>query len=217
MRVTAVMKGWVVSLLVAVCVAANAEEFSPEFDYHRVPTWPYSFYQSGKSGWVLFEINAHHDGRTSGLRVLDSAHHLLSRSVEAAVPNWRVKPWIVSDERPAVITVRQEYFFVHPREGTSTVAWLRGDLRHLSCTKFNARVDDFQRSASGLEVIDMSVFRHTFRVLARWATYRKLPDDRRYALGDALEAAVPEVIRQCRANPDLRYKDVLPEPVRVAL
>jgi hypothetical protein len=49
------------------------------------------------------------------------------------------------------------------------------------------------------------------------ATYRKLSDEQRFALGDALAEAVPEVIQRCRANPALRYKDVLPDQVSMML
>ncbi|UZJ60340.1 energy transducer TonB [Pseudomonas sp. KU26590] len=165
----------------------------------------------------MFDIKAHHDGRVSEPEVLESSHPLLARAVVNIAPTWRVKPWAVSDNRPAVVSLRHEHYFVHPREGNSPVTWLHRSLRHLTCTKFNKRLEDFQQNSSGLEEIDMSVFRHTFKVLARVATYRKLPDEQRFALGDALAEAAPGIIQRCGANAELRYKDVLPEQVRMML
>lgn len=211
------MSRWVLWVMCAVCIRANADEQSVEFDYRRAPAWPYSLSKSGISGWVVYDLKAHHDGRVSAPEVLDSSHPLFSLSVVNVVPMWRVKPWIVSERRPAVISLRQEHYFVHPREGNATVPWLHRSLRHLSCTKFNKRFEDFQQNSSGLEQAEMSVFRHTFKVLGRVATYRKLSDEQRFAIGDALADAVPEVIQRCRANPELRYKDVLPDQVRTRL
>ncbi|WP_419789368.1 energy transducer TonB [Pseudomonas petrae] len=208
------MSRWVLCVICAICIAANAEEGDVEFDYRRAPAWPYSLQKSGVSGWVLLDLKAHHDGRVSEPEVLESSHPLMSRAVVNIVPTWRVKPWAVSDERPAVVSLRHEHYFLHPREGTNPVTWLHRSLRHLTCTRFNNRLEDFQQNSSGLEEIDMSVFRHTFKVLARVATYRKLSDEQRFALGDALAVAAPEVIQRCGANPELRYKDVLPDEVR---
>ena len=201
----------------ALCIAANADEGSVEFNYQRAPAWPYSLLKSGTSGWVVFDFKAHHDGQVFEPEVLDSSHPLLSRAVINVVPAWRVKPWAISAEKPAVLFLRQEHYFIHPREGTSPVTWLHRGLRHLSCAKFNKRLEDFQQTSSGLETIDMSVFRHSYKVLARVATYRKLSDEQRFALGDALEEAAPGIIQRCAANPELRYKDVLPDQVRVML
>ncbi|MDC6379127.1 energy transducer TonB [Pseudomonas graminis] len=213
-QVTAVMSRWVLCVMYAVCIAASAEESSVQFDYRRAPAWPYSLSRSGISGWVVYGLKAHHDGRVSEPEVLDSSHPLFALSVVNVVPTWRVKPWVVSEQRPAVISLRQEHYFVHPREGNAPVPWLHRSLRHLSCAKFNKRFEDFQQNASDLEQVEMSVFRHTYSVLARVATYRKLSDEQRFALGDALADAVPEVIQRCGANPELRYKDVLPDEVR---
>ena len=216
-RVMAVIGRWVAGVMCAVCIAASAEEGGLEFDYRRAPAWPYSLLKSGTSGWVLFGIKAHHDGRVSDPEVLESSHPLMSRAVMSVVPAWRVEPWVVSEERPSVISLRQEHYFIHPREGTSPITWLHRGLRHLTCTTFNKRMQDFHQTSSGLEVIEMSVFRHTYKVLARVATYRKLTDEQRFALGDALAEAVPDVIQRCRENPALRYKEVLPDQVRSML
>jgi hypothetical protein len=216
-QVTAVMSRWVLCVMSAVCIAASAEESSVEFDYRRAPAWPYSLSKSGISGWVVYDLKAHHDGSVSEPEVLDSSHPLFSLSIVKVVPTWRVKPWVVSEHRPAVISLRQEHYFVHPREGNAPVPWLHRSLRHLSCAKFNKRFEDFRQNSSDLEQVEMSVFRHTYSVLARVATYRKLSDEQRFALGDALAEAVPEVIQRCRANPALRYKDVLPDQVSMML
>lgn len=216
-QVTAVMSRWVLWVMLAVCIKVHADERSVEFDYRRAPAWPYSLSKSGVSGWVVYNLKAHHDGKVSAPEVLDSSHPLFSLSVVNVAPIWRVKPWVVSDQRPAVISLRQEHYFVHPREGNAPVPWLHRSLRHMTCARFNKRLDDFQQNSSGLEEIDMSVFRHTFKVLARVATYRRLSDERRFALGDALADAAPEIIQRCRANPELRYKDVLPDQVRMML
>ena len=213
----ALINRWVLWVMYAVCIAANAEESSVEYDYRKAPVWPYSLLKSGVSGWVLFDVKAHHDGRVSEPEVLDSSHPLFSLSVINVAPTWRVKPWVVSDQRPAVISLRQEHYFVHPREGNAPVPWLHRSLRHLTCTRFNNRLEDFRQNLSGLEEIDMSVFRHTFEVLARVSTYRKLSDEQRLALDDALAYAIPEVIQRCRANPGLRYKEALPDQVKTML
>ena len=212
-RVMTVIGRWVASVMCAVCIAASAEEGSVEFSYRRAPAWPSSLLTSGVSGWVLFDIQAHHDGRVSEPQVLESSHPLMSRAVMSVVPSWRVEPWAVSTERPAVISLRQEHYFLNPREGTSPVTWLHRRLRHLTCTTFNKHMEDFHQTSSALEVIEMSVFRHTYKVLARVATYRKLTDEQRFELGDALAEAVPDVIQRCRENPALRYKEVLPHQV----
>jgi hypothetical protein len=216
-QVIALMSRWIFWMMFAACIGANADERSVEFDYRRAPAWPYSLSKSGISGWVVYDLKAHHDGRVSKPEVLDSSHPLFALSVVNVVPTWRVKPWVVSEQRPAVISLRQEHYFVHPREGNAPVPWLHRSLRHLSCAKFNKRFEDFQQNASDLEQVEMSVFRHTYSVLARVATYRKLSDEQRFALGDALADAVPEVIQRCRANPALRYKDVLPDQVSMML
>ena len=46
---------------------------------------------------------------------------------------------------------------------------------------------------------------------------RDVSDEQRFALGDALERAVPGFIQRCGANPELRYKDALPDHVKMML
>jgi TonB family protein len=214
---SSVLKKWFICLLAVWSCIANAKGPELAFESHSAPAWPKTLYDQGVSGWTLLQFNAHNDGSITDVDILESSHPQFSRSALKALPSWRLVPWIVTADKPDVLQVTQEIYFVHRREEIDPIAWLRRRIRHMSCASFNKALDAFNTSPNGLPVTDMSAFRHTFTVLARLATHQKLSDDQRAALGDSLTNGIPETISQCRSNPGLRYRDVLPELVRAIL
>lgn len=91
---------------------------------------------------------------------------------------------------------------------------MRRYVRMLSCNKFNEALAAFHATSPSREVHDMHYVTYTFRVLGKSATRLKMTDNQRAELGDKFVQALPEVIRQCRAQPNSRYKVALPERVR---
>ncbi len=127
------------------------------------------------------------------------------------------KPWPLSNATPAVIVVREHLYFTHPKEGGSIQRWVHRELRRLSCKKFNKALAAFQRNSPERELSDMHLFAYTFKVLARSATRRKMTDKQRTAVGDDFVRAMPEVVARCAEQPQLRYKETLPDNLRAIL
>jgi TonB family protein len=211
------LKKWMFCFLCLWWGAAAGEEIELILEQEKAPSWPRSLYEAGTSGWVLARFSVHYDGSITGVKVIESSHPKFARSVDRVIPMWRFRPWAVTAETPAVIEVTHEYYFTHWRDGPDPIAWLRQRVRHLRCAKFNKSLATFNANPVGRQMPDMDVFRHTFSVIARRATHKKLTDERRYSVGETLTAAIPQIISHCEANPETRYRDALPEQVRELL
>ena len=208
------MLKWLVfaSLLSSDSLLAQPVEL--KYAHQPAPAYPRSLYEQGVSGMVLFEFQGHSDGAITDVNVIDSSHLKFAKSVERAVPGWRLKSWEVGPATPESITVRQELYFTHSSERQEPHRWIRRHVRVLSCNAFNKALKAFRASSPDHDVRDMHHITYTFRVLGRSATRLKMTHDQRAELGNDFVRAIPDVIQRCKAQPGLRYKEVLPDSVR---
>jgi len=86
------------SLLISGSLLAHAVEL--KYAHQPAPAYPRSLYEQGVSGMVLVEFRGHSDGSITDVNVIDSSHHSFAKSVQRAVPGWRLKPWEVGPETP---------------------------------------------------------------------------------------------------------------------
>lgn len=211
------MKKCVLCALFLLAGPLDAREQELDFAWQQSPRYPHSLDESGTSGLATVEFNAHSDGSISDVTVVDSSHWKFARSAVQAVPRWRLTPWRVSDDRPKVILVRHDIYFNHPREASGARGWVSRHVRWSSCAKFNNAFDAFQVLSPGRHWVDMHYFTYTFLTLARAATRQKMTDQQRGEVGDALVAAIPQIVATCKAQPQMRYRDVLPEQLKAML
>lgn len=195
------------------------EAVSKELDYELqpAPRYPRSLYENGVSGVAIIEFNAHSDGSITEVKVVDSSHVKFAQSAVRAVVQWRMKPWQLAPGMPDVRGVRQELYFTHSKEGNGPHRWIRQRVRWVSCSMFNKALADFQVRSPDRAWVDMHYFAYTFKVLARSATRQKMTDEQREETGEALVAAIPKIAAACKAQPDRRYRDALPERIQAML
>lgn len=211
------MKTFLLSLLLL--LIAPIEAVSKELDYELQPAphYPRSLYENGVSGVVIMEFNARSDGSITDVKIVDSSHVKFAQSAVRAVTQWRVKPWQVAPDVPDVRGFRQELYFTHSREGSGSHRWIRQRVRWASCLMFNRALTDFQARSPDRAWVDMHYFTYTFKVLARSATRLKMTDEQREETGGAFVVAIPQIVAACKAQPDRRYRDVLPERIQAML
>lgn len=104
---------------------------------------------------MLIEFRGHNDGSITDVKVIDSSNVKFARSIERAVPQWRLKPWKASAEIPDSATFRQILYFNHLNEGHDVHRWTRRYIRRLSCSKFNKALATVKSNAPGRELQDM--------------------------------------------------------------
>lgn len=211
----ATTKSYLLSLLFLVVGALEAApEKELEFDVQTAPRFPRSLYEEGVSGVVIMEFSVRNDGSVTDVKVVDSSHVKFAQSAVRAVAQWRAQPWQVKPGLPGVRTFREELYFSHSKEGSNPHRWVRQSVRRASCTKFNKAMADFQAHSPERAWVDMHYFAYTFKVLARSATRLKMTDEQREETGDTLVAAVPQIVAMCKAQPEMRYRDTVPEEIR---
>lgn len=191
-----------------------AQPVELKYAHQPAPAYPRSLYEQGVSGMVLFEFQGHSDGAITDVNVIDSSHKSFAKSVQRAVPGWRLESWKVDLETPESITVRQELYFTHSSERQEPHRWIRRHVRVLSCNAFNKALKAFRANSPDHDLRDMHLITYTLRVLGRAATRLNMKDDQRAELGDDFVRAIPDVIQRCEAQPQLRYKEALPDKVR---
>lgn len=208
------VKTFLLSLLLLLIGPSEAVSNELDYELQSAPRYPRSLYENGVSGVAIIEFSAHSDGPITNVKVVDSSHLKFAQSAVRAVTHWRVKPWQLAPGMPDVGGVRQELYFTHTEEGNEPHRWIRQRVRWVSCSMFNNALADFQAHSPDRVWVDMHYFAYTFKVLARSATRLKMTDEQREETGHALVAAVPQIVAACRAQPDRRYRDVLPERLR---
>lgn len=191
-----------------------AQPVELKYAHQPAPAYPRSLYEQRVSGLVLVEFRGHSGGAITNVSIIDSSHHSFAKSVQRAVPGWRLKPWKVGPETPESITVRQELYFTHSSERQEPHRWIRRHVRVLSCNAFNKALKAFRANSPDHDLRDMHLITYTLRVLGRAATRLNMTDDQRAELGDDFVRAIPDVIQRCEAQPQLRYKEALPDKVR---
>jgi TonB family protein len=202
----------VVSLLSSGSLLAQPVEL--KYAHQPAPAYPRSLYEQRVSGLVLVEFRGHSNGAITDVSIIDSSHHSFAKSVQRAVPGWRLKSWEVGPAMPESITVRQELYFTHSSERQEPHRWIRRHVRVLSCNTFNKALKAFRANSPDHDLRDMHLITYTFRVLGKSATRLNMTDDQRAELGDDFVRAIPDVIQRCEAQPRLRYKEALPDKVR---
>lgn len=205
------------SLLLLLIGPLQAASKQLEFDLQSAPRYPRSLYENGVSGVAIVEFNAHSDGSITDVKVVDSSHVKFAQSAVRAVAQWRARPWQVGPKAPGVVLIKQELYFSHSKEGQEPHRWIRQRIRWVSCSMFNKALADFQAHSPDRVWVDMHYFAYTFKVLARSATRLKMTDEQREETGEALVAAIPQIVGACKAQPDMRYRNALPQSIRAML
>lgn len=208
------MKGLLLWLAMSVGTVAQADEMKLEYEIQPSAKYPYSLYRADISGVVRLAFNAHNDGSISDIQVLQSSYREFAESASSAASRWRLKPWAVTDATPAIIAVQTDIYFAATGDSRELMARMRSRIRSLSCARLNKEVEYRQQKLPDEDLVEIPTFRHTRQLLARKAHKEKLSFAADQAISDQFVNAMPEILSQCRENPELKYLELLPEVIR---
>lgn len=202
------------AVLLGLGVPVFAEDSKVVYVHKPSPRYPEKLKADRVSGAVLIQFKANHDGLITDLKVIDSAHTLFSTALERTMRNWRVERWEVTEERPASVPIRMDFYFIHEREEMGPNTWVRRRLNHVRCSKVNDELRAFSLRSPDEPLTVMKYFRETIRQINHHSHYRKVSVAEATAKVGAFIDAIPPIIDMCSNQPNLRYIDLLPNEVR---
>ncbi|OUM05260.1 energy transducer TonB [Pseudomonas syringae] len=181
--------------------------------YTPTPVFPAELIKTRYAGKVRAQLWIKSDGQVREVRAIESGHPQLSRSVEQTLRQWRYKPWIGTVGAPPQTTITVPVIFGshgYRRFNTEVTVGL-GNIR---CGYLNHEVKSI-RQEEPLSKVD--VFWYTGQVLFGSHVAHQRSEPQRKALLELLGTSIPAVVSNCRSNPDHRYGDYLPTPVKVLM
>ncbi|EPM53111.1 TonB domain-containing protein [Pseudomonas syringae pv. actinidiae ICMP 19071] len=90
-------------------------------------------------------------------------------------------------------------------------------LGNIRCGYLNHEVKSARQDSPKEPLSKINVFSYTGQALFGSHAAHQRTEPERKALLEQLDAAIPTVVSNCRSNPDHRYVDYLPAPVRVLM
>ncbi|VVN31777.1 energy transducer TonB [Pseudomonas fluorescens] len=95
------MRWFAFVLLLGLSVDARAGEFFLIPVNNPKPIYPAALLRAGITGNVRVEFTVNADGLVNKVRILESDHPDLAEASRVAIEQWRFKPWVVDDDKPA--------------------------------------------------------------------------------------------------------------------
>ncbi|GKQ43562.1 energy transducer TonB [Pseudomonas syringae] len=184
--------------------------------YTPTPVFPAELIKTRYAGKVRAQLWVKSDGQVREVRAIESGHPQLTEAVEQALRQWRYKPWIGTVGAPPLATITVPVIFGshgYQRFNTEVTVGL-GNIR---CGYLNHEVKSARQDSPEEPLSKINVFSYTGQALFGSHAAHQRTEPERKALLEQLGAAIPAVVSNCRSNPDHRYGDYLPAPVRVLL
>lgn len=182
--------------------------FTPE------PKYPEALLKNRYHGKVRVSMTIGESGKVQRVRVIEGGHPELSAAVQKAVAQWRYKPWKGAVDAPSSITITLPIIF-GPRGEKSFAGEINVGLGNVRCAYLTSEVTAARSDYPKQPLNRIDLFWYTQEFLASRYIALKVPDERqRKALVNQLQASVPDVIKNCRRNPDKLFGDYVPKQVR---
>lgn len=180
--------------------------------YTPNPDFPKEVRQMG-GGRARVEFSVQSDGTVFKVNILESSHPKLSEAVVKTVETWRFKPWMAEDEEWSQLIVNVPFHF-----GTGGAKTTPSDINMALaialCSDVNKAVREMNRHFRDLPLLRMRFFWHTRDYLNGLFMSFNVSDAESKALIKDLTKALPEIVKQCRKQPETHYIDHLPEHIR---
>ncbi|WP_085723762.1 energy transducer TonB [Pseudomonas sp. R37(2017)] len=204
------MRWWVCVFLLMVSVDVRAGEVFLIPENNPKPVYPVALYRAGVIGKVRVSLTVQADGSVSKVVILEDAHPELGEASVAAVSQWRFKPWKITEDQPAQVSVIAPMDF---RLDSEHPFHVNKELERLKCSAI-ARASLNIATSSW---VDLPVFRWTRSYLTHSLSPTQLPEEKRLALIAKLNASAHSIVQRCNVHPASRYVHFLPEEIRVLL
>ncbi|MDD0996187.1 Gram-negative bacterial tonB protein [compost metagenome] len=204
------MRWFLLMLGLALSGEIRAGEFFLIPENNPRPIYPVALQRAGIIGDVRVSFVAHSDGSVSQVSILQSDHPELAEATRVAIEQWRFKPWMVEEGRPAEQEVIAPMQF---RFNSSLPLHTNKWLKELKCRDLNEAIVHVAEQSW----IDSPAFHFTRAYLSNSFSTTALTNEQRLALIAKLNRKVPIIVRQCLNNPVSRYVRYLPEDIRKML
>lgn len=201
------MQWCVLLMLLIVSGGAWASEVLLIPENNPRPVYPLALFRAGITGEVGAEFTVHADGSVDRISFAQGGHPELIEAVRSAIEQWRFKPWIVEDGKPAYRRVLAPMVF---RLDLDQPIHINQQLKALRCRTLNESLGKIAEQSW----IDTKVFVHTRAYLSNAFHKAQLPDDQRLAMIARLNKRIPTIVRGCRESPVRTYMSLLPEDIR---
>jgi hypothetical protein len=174
------------------------------------PAFPLELIKTRYAGEVRAQLWIKSHELVREVSIVDSGHPHLADSVMQTLRQWRYKPWIGTVGAPAQTSISVPVIFGSHglRRFNTEVATGLGNIR---CAYLNQEVQSARQDYPKDSLSKVDVFWYTGQVPlgSHVAHQRTEPEPERKALLEQLGAAIPDVVKSCKRNPDHRYGDNL--------
>ncbi|NMX67765.1 TonB family protein [Pseudomonas sp. WS 5059] len=197
------------ALLASTAVFAG---FEPEVVFTVKPVYPKTL--TTTQGHARISLKIHNDGSVSDVKALNATKPAFGEAAVGAAKQWRFKPWTVSAERPAVVEARNDMLFSPEPISREGVQLNFTEVKFQSCRDLSEEVSQFRREHPTRPLSAMKSFAITRVAVMLPAFSGKTTYADGLVLADQLENLLPEIVRQCQANPTATYADYLPHSLK---
>lgn len=197
------------ALLTSTAVFAG---FEPEVVFTVKPVYPKTL--TTTQGHARISLKIHSDGSVSDVKALNATKPAFGEAAVGAAKQWRFKPWTVSAERPAVVEARNDMLFSPEPISREGVQLNFTEVKFQSCRDLSEEVSQFRREHPTRPLSAMKSFAITRVAVMLPAFSGKTTYADGLVLADQLENLLPEIVRQCQANPTATYADYLPHSLK---
>ncbi|MDB6143747.1 MAG: energy transducer TonB [Pseudomonas sp.] len=185
--------------------------------YTPKPKYPKALVRTKYPGKTRVSLTIESGGKVHGVRVIEGGHPELTNAVQDAVIHWRYKPWKGTVNAPSTVIVTLPIIF-GPRGTKAFAGEINIGLGNVRCAYLNHEVAASRSDYPKEPLSKVDLFWYTREFLSSSYMAQRLPDaGKRKTLLKELQAAIPDVIKNCRRNPESLFGDYLPKSVREVL
>jgi TonB family protein len=178
------------------------------------PTYPEALLKNKYYGKVRVSMTVGAGGKIQNVTVIEGGHPELTTAVQEAVAQWRYKPWKGAVNAPSAITITLPIIF-GPRGAKSFAGEINVGLGNVRCAYLTNEVTAARSDYPKQPLSKIDLFWYTQEFLASRYIALNVPDEgQRKALVSQLQASIPDVIKNCRRNPEKLFGDYVPRQVR---
>ena len=205
------MRCFVLAAAIFLSTSALAE-FVPEAVSMLKPVYPGNL--TNVEGHARISLKIHNDGTVSDIKALTASKPEFGEAAVAAASKWRFKPWTVSADRLAVLEAQNDMIFSPEPRSPAPVQLTFAQTTYQSCSALSEEVSQFRRDHPTRPLIAMKSFAITRVAVMFPALSGKSDYNEGLSRADALENALPDIVRKCQANPKKTYADYLPSNLK---
>jgi TonB family protein len=181
------------------------------------PVFPSQMINNRDTGKVRVRLTVAAHGGIQATKIVESSHPTFAEATQQAVVKWRFRPWSTENGEPTKLEITVPVLFgargIEPFSPDITIG-----LRNVLCAYLNYEVKSSLSNFADepLKKVDVFWYANEFVKSAYVAT--QMPDsNKRQALVGQLEQAIPDIVKQCKRNPDHTVAYYLPKGIRDVL